>query len=156
MISRVTTSVMKYLFAILCCLPLIAFAGLGDTEAQCLEKLGSSVKETGGSGVGDKLHYYEKGGFGIGVEYWKGKAACLFYKKTISAEKLTDAEIEAFLAESGDGSYWEGAHVIGEGRRWARADGKALAHYIAPQGLLIVMTDSFALERMKRKGTSGQ
>jgi hypothetical protein len=156
MIGGVTLPVMKFLFVILCCLPMVALAGLGDSEAKCVEKLGPSVKETGGSGVGEKLLYYEKGGMGIGVEYWKGKAACFFYKKTIRSEKLTDAEIEAFLAESSEGSYWEGAHVIGEGTRWARNDGKALAHYIAPQGLLIVMTDSFALERMKKKGTLGQ
>lgn len=156
MIGRVKLPAMKNLIALLCCLPVVALAGLGETESQCLEKLGPSVSQTSGSGVGDKLLFYEKGGVGIGVEYWKGKAACLFYKKTIRSEKLTDEEIEAFLAESSDGSYWEGGSVIGEGKRFARKDGKALAHYIAPQGLLIVMTDTFALERMKKKGESGQ
>ena len=146
---------MKILLALLCTLPAVALAGLGDSESQCLEKFGPSVKESPSSGVGDKLLYYEKGGVGIGVEYWKGRAACLFYKKTLRDAKLTDAEIEAFLEESRDGSFWEGSHVIGEGKRWGRNDGKALAHYLAPQGLLIVMTDTFALERMKRK-TSGQ
>lgn len=132
-----------------------AWAGLGDSESQCLEKYGSSVKETAGSGVGEKLLYYEKGGVGIGVEYWKGRAACMFYKKTIRTDALTPDEIEAFLKENDGGSYWEGAHVIGEGKRWARKDGAAVAHYIAAQGLLVVMTDTFALERMRRKGAGG-
>jgi hypothetical protein len=156
MLGADTVPVMKSLLALLCLLPAAVLAGLGDTESQCLEKFGPSVKESPSSGVGDKLLYYEKGGVGIGVEYWNGRAACLFYKKTIPNAKLTEDEIEAFLEESRDGSFWEGSRVIGEGMRWGRNDGKALAHYLAPQGLLIVMTDSFALERMKRKASSGQ
>lgn len=136
--------------------PALALAGLGETESQCLERFGPSVKESAGSGVGEKLVFYEKGGVGIGVEYWKSRASCLFYKKTIRGEGLTDAEIEAFLKESADDSYWEGAHIIGQGRRWARKDGKAVAHYNAQQKLLIIMTDAFALQRMKNKPPSGQ
>ena len=156
MIGGVSHPAMKFLFALLWCLPVIALAGLGDTESQCLDKLGPSVNQTAGSGIGEKLVFYEKGGFGIGVEYWKGKAACLFYKKTLRSEKPTDEEIRDFLAESESGSYWEGSSVIGEGKRWARKDGKALAHYNSQQGLLIIMTDEFALERMKKKEASGQ
>jgi hypothetical protein len=148
--------VMKILPVLLCVLPALALAGLGDSESMCLEKFGPSVKEMPASGVGDKLLFYEKGGVGIGVEYWNGRAACLFYKKTIRSEKLTDEEIDALLKESTDGSFWERASVIGEGKRWARKDGKAVAHYLAPQGLLIVMTDTFALERMRQKAASGQ
>jgi hypothetical protein len=146
----------KILCAILLLASVPALAGLGDTEAKYLEIYGSSVNQTAGSGIGEKLLFYEKGGVGVGVEYWKGRASCLFYKKTIRSATLTDAEIEAFLAESSGGSYWEGAHIIGEGKRWARKDGKAVAHYLAPQGLLIVMTDAFAIERMKNKPQSGQ
>lgn len=133
-----------------------AWGGLGDTESQFLEKYGPSVNQTAGSGIGEKLVFYEKGGVGIGVEYWKSRAGCLFYKKTVRSETLSDAEIEAFLAESNAGSSWEGSQVIGQGRRWARRDGKAVAHYIAPQGLLIVMTDAFAIERMKKKAPSAE
>jgi hypothetical protein len=148
---------MKTLFVlILGLLPAVALAGLGDPEVRILEKFGPSVKETESSGVGERLLFYEKGGVGIGVEYWKGKAACLFYKKTIRSEKFTDAEIEALLEESRGNSFWENAHVIGEGKRWARKDGGAVAHYIPSQDLLIIMTDAFALERMKRKAASGQ
>lgn len=133
-----------------------ALAGLGDTEEKCRERYGPSVSESTGSGVGEKLVFYEKGGVGIGVEFWKSRASCLFYKKTVRSGGLSDAEIEAFLAESSDGSHWEGAHIIGEGRRWARKDGRAVAHYNAQQKLLIVMTDAFAIQRMKSKPPSGQ
>lgn len=132
------------------------WGGLGDSESQCLEKYGPSVNQTAGSGIGDKLVYYEKGGVGIGVEYWKGQASCLFYKKTVRSETLSDKEIETFLAESNDGSHWEGSQVIGQGRRWARKDGRAVAHYIAQQGLLIVMSDAFAIERMKNRPPSAE
>ncbi len=133
-----------------------ARAGLGDTESQCLDQFGPSANQTDGSGVGEKLVFYEKGGVGIGVEFWKGRASCLFYKKTIRSEGLSDEEIEAFLKESADDSFWEGAHIIGEGRRWARKDGKAVAHYNAQQKLLIIMTDAFAIERMKNRTPSDQ
>ena len=132
-----------------------ARGALGDSEPQSLEKYGPSVKETSGSGVGEKLLYYEKGGVGIGAEYWKGKAGCMFYKRTVRGEALSNEEIEEFLKENAGGSFWEGAHVIGEGKRWARKDGAAVAHYIAAQGLLVVMTDTFALERMRKKGGGG-
>jgi hypothetical protein len=136
--------------------PLSARAALGDTEAQCLEKYGHSLNETKGSGVGEKLVFYEKGGFGIGIEYWKGRASCLFFKKTIRTDKISDEEIEAILKENGAGSFWEFSHVIGEGKRWARKDGGAIANYDARQGLLILMTDAFALQRMKNKPASGE
>lgn len=147
---------MKFFHVLFACLPALAYAKLGDTESQCLEQYGASVNQTSGSGVGEKLVFYEKGGMGVGVEYWKGKAACLFFKKTLRTEALSDAEIEALLKENGDGSYWETANIIGEGRRWARKDGKALANYIPNQGLLIVMTDAFALQRMRNKQAAGE
>ncbi len=144
------------LLLILALTPTLALAGLGDTESQCLEKFGSSVKQTAGSGVGEKLVFYERGGVGIGVEFWNSRASCLFYKKTVRNDGLSDAEIEAFLAESREDSYWEGAHMIGEGRRWARKDGKAVAHYNAQQKLLMIMTDAFAIQRMRNKPPLGR
>jgi hypothetical protein len=136
--------------------PALARAALGDTEAQCLEKYGHSLNETAGSGIGEKLVFYEQGGFGIGVEYWKGRAACLFFKKTLRTEKISDDEIEKLLKENSGGSPWDFSHVIGEGKRWARKDGRAIANYDARQGLLIIMTDEFAIQRMKNKPASGQ
>jgi hypothetical protein len=128
-----------------------AFGALGDTESQCLEKYGLSVKQTAGSGVGDKLLYYDKAGVGIGAEFWNGRAACMFYKKTLSGAAFSDAEIDALLKENKEDSYWERASVIGEGRKWVRKDGRAVANYLGQQHLLIVMTDSFALQRMRNK-----
>ncbi len=138
-------------------LPLCGRAALGDSESESAEKFGPSIRQTASSGVGDKMLFYEKGGLGIGVEYWNGRAACMFFKKTLRSEKFTDAEIEAILDDNRDGSYWEVvSRVVGEGRKWARKDGGAVADYLIPQGLLIVMTDSFALQRMKNKAAAGE
>ena len=144
------------LLLVLLVTPVVAFANLGDNESQCGARYGGPIKTEKGSGVGDKMLFFEKGGLGIGAEFWKGEVACMFYKKTIRTEIMSEPEIEALLEANRADSYWESANIIGEGRRWARKDSKAIAHFIAKQNLLIIMTDTFALQRMKNKAAAGQ
>jgi hypothetical protein len=77
-----------------------AFARVGETGAQCLDRYGSPVKK-----MGDR-QMHRKGGLNIWITFENNKAVMLVFSK-VGADRLSSEEIDALLELNKSGGEWD-------------------------------------------------
>ena len=133
------------------------FARIGETPQECAARYGQPIKT-----LQEDMLLYQKGGLGVIVTFYKGKADAIAYRKIAEnalgkGDKISDNEIEFLLKSNSGDTPWKKRSVISVNREWESENSNLLATYIMFENLLMVATqDYLAREKAKKNAQEGK
>lgn len=135
--------------ALLCLLllPVLAFARLGETEAQCIERYGPADPTIEQEGT----LFFHKSGFIVSTHFFEGKVDCIIYSKEKAggayySEKFSDTELAELLRINGAEAVWIlSRSSTARDKRWFSKEGTLIAYYRENRDpSFLIMTKDFA------------
>ena len=120
-----------------------AYARIGETLQQCIERYGQPIKTTP-----EGMILFSKSGLYVFVHFFEEKADAIAFRKVEEDALQTPAEIsqneiDLLLSSNGQGHEWKKREVISMDSEWETDDGKIIATYGTMQHLLIVVTKDY-------------
>lgn len=121
--------------------PIIAFARIGETVEQCIQRYGEPVKELAKQGDFDKCLLFENKGFSFRIGFSKGIATLItFVKPDAKGElcPLTDAEVAGIMKVNFGDQSWQQIEDSPERISYRAGNGSLCSEYNKQQHVLFI------------------
>jgi len=131
-----------------------AWARLGETADQLVQRYGPPLSENDQKGEGDKIALadviFQKGGFQIEVTVIGGISVAEAFKK-VNGQPLSIGEVRTLLDDNAQGREWEAPQVVDGGKLWMRDDNATAMANQEGTHLLIKSRELVARETLAKK-----
>lgn len=137
---------MKKALLVACTIVLLAsvsaYARIGETLEQCIERYGDPLKNDSSNAM------FSKAGVYVYAHFFEGKADMITFRKIEEdvlerPVELSQTEINVLLSSNGQGHEWAKQNSPSMDSDWKTDDGKVLAHYTFMDHVLIVATAEY-------------
>lgn len=142
------TTIRQAILALACAAAATSSARLGETESQCETRYGKPVSMGKADESGLKHSTYQSGGFEITVDFLKGVAEKMYFRKR--PVDPTEEEMNILLEANAQGHKWQQTERGDAVTRWRRDDG-AEAWFSPFSAALGIQTKAYTDFEAKKK-----